>query len=56
MPAAHIHLGAVPFLFAGVSALVFFWLLRIIAAWLLTRNNALAKKVGVISGNLVKFD
>jgi hypothetical protein len=56
MPASHVHMGFVPFVWTGVSALVFFWLLRIVSAWLLTRKNDLATKVGTISGSLVKFD
>lgn len=44
----HVHTGPFAFLFAGVSALVFFNILRLVAIWLADKpqGEAIAKMIG----------
>lgn len=49
----HIHTDAVAFLFAGVSALLLFHLMRIGGAWLAQHN---APSAGKLIGGLATFN
>jgi hypothetical protein len=48
----HVHTGVVSFLFAGISAIVMFQLVRLGSAWLVTKGGVL-ESIGTSTGALV---
>lgn len=51
----HVHIGVEHLLIYGVAALVFLNLWRLLAAMLVTSENAYAEKAGAAMGALVHF-